>query len=361
MNSIFGTSGSTNEPKKSLFNGGQNPNDPSQWTGSPNFYTPQGNLTDKKSIFGQQKDLQGSNLASSQFGGQTRTPEINDPYYNQSQVKSRFGPQDDTRISTNQVFQNPMFGQQQITGQPLLNPNIKGNEKLSYSVTPNNLQPMGGYQLGDIPMSQSYTPQRPGTLSSTPNQYPQQQYQQGNLQMNPTVQRLAQSNVLIPPEMIQSQLAKQSVTLNVQMNRASVPNIQARESTIVKVDPFMQMSIGGQQAYFQNKRVVVTGASSGVGRAVAMWYSILVHFFLISRFLNAGAQVALVGRDLEPLILIGKQFPKQALVIRCDLTKDDQPYDMATTVLKEFGGVDILINAAGNKNMICYLHLRYPR
>lgn len=63
--------------------------------------------------------------------------------------------------------------------------------------------------------------------------------------------------------------------------------------------------------------------------------------------MNSGAQVALIGRDLEALINLGKQFPKQALVIKCDLSKDDQPYDMAATVLKEFKGIDILINAAG--------------
>ena len=63
--------------------------------------------------------------------------------------------------------------------------------------------------------------------------------------------------------------------------------------------------------------------------------------------MNSGARVALIGTDLEDLINTGKQFPKQALVIKCDLSADDQPYDMFNTVMHEFNGIDILVNAAG--------------
>ena len=52
-----------------------------------------------------------------------------------------------------------------------------------------------------------------------------------------------------------------------------------------------------------NKVVVITGASSGIGRTLAFWY------------LNNGAKVALVGRDIAELDNIGKNFPSQALVV----------------------------------------------
>ena len=55
--------------------------------------------------------------------------------------------------------------------------------------------------------------------------------------------------------------------------------------------------------YFLNKVVVITGASSGIGRSLAYWY------------LNNGARVALVGRVIEDLDIIGRSFPAQALVI----------------------------------------------
>jgi short-subunit dehydrogenase len=44
--------------------------------------------------------------------------------------------------------------------------------------------------------------------------------------------------------------------------------------------------------YFLNKRVVITGASSGIGQALAYWY------------LNNGAIVILVAKDEEALKLI---------------------------------------------------------
>jgi len=49
--------------------------------------------------------------------------------------------------------------------------------------------------------------------------------------------------------------------------------------------------------YFSDKCVLVTGASSGIGKACAIW------------LLNQGAKVALVGRDIDELRDIGCEFP----------------------------------------------------
>ena len=87
--------------------------------------------------------------------------------------------------------------------------------------------------------------------------------------------------------------------------------------------------------YFLHKKVLLTGASSGVGKALAYWY------------LNNGAKVALVGRDVEALKEIGSQFSGQVLVLLCDLAEDKAQYDMASAVVEKFGGLDILINCAG--------------
>ena len=87
--------------------------------------------------------------------------------------------------------------------------------------------------------------------------------------------------------------------------------------------------------YFSQKRVLITGASSGVGRACAFW------------LLNQGAKVALIGRDINELSEIGMAFPSQAIAVKCDLAVDREQYDMVVSVIKTFGGLDILINAAG--------------
>lgn len=55
----------------------------------------------------------------------------------------------------------------------------------------------------------------------------------------------------------------------------------------------------------------------------------------------------MVGRDIEELEKIGRQFPNQAVAIQCDLAIDRQQYDMVLSVVETFGGLDILINAAG--------------
>jgi NADP-dependent 3-hydroxy acid dehydrogenase YdfG len=50
-------------------------------------------------------------------------------------------------------------------------------------------------------------------------------------------------------------------------------------------------------SYFLGKCILITGASSGIGRTLAFWY------------LNNGARVALVGRDVAEMDKIAKQFP----------------------------------------------------
>ncbi len=86
---------------------------------------------------------------------------------------------------------------------------------------------------------------------------------------------------------------------------------------------------------FLNKIVLITGASSGVGKACALYY------------LNEGARVFLCGRDNVTLNEIGEKFPDQAITVKLDLTKDQHIYDLKSTVIENGGGLDIIINCAG--------------
>ena len=65
-----------------------------------------------------------------------------------------------------------------------------------------------------------------------------------------------------------------------------------------------------KEGYFLHKVVVITGASSGIGRSLSFWY------------LNNGARVALIGRDIRQLDIIAKQYPVQSLAIQAELTND---------------------------------------
>jgi NAD(P)-dependent dehydrogenase (short-subunit alcohol dehydrogenase family) len=88
----------------------------------------------------------------------------------------------------------------------------------------------------------------------------------------------------------------------------------------------------------KGKRILLTGASSGIGEAAA------------EKFARRGATVVVVARrkdlldDLADRILAAGG---DALAIDCDLSDLDGVDALAARVEKEIGGVDILINNAG--------------
>ena len=88
---------------------------------------------------------------------------------------------------------------------------------------------------------------------------------------------------------------------------------------------------------FLNKKILITGASSGIGKSVATY------------FLNSGATVVLVGKDTESLKTLSKNFPNHSTIITCDLTKDIEIYDLKSSTIERLGSIDYLINCAGIK------------
>lgn len=81
---------------------------------------------------------------------------------------------------------------------------------------------------------------------------------------------------------------------------------------------------------------LVTGASSGIGRATAI------------SLVQAGFRVALVARDRERLEALSEQLPAgQTLVLAQDLTAFDQYGDLVSTVEARLGPLTLLINNAG--------------
>ena len=84
----------------------------------------------------------------------------------------------------------------------------------------------------------------------------------------------------------------------------------------------------------QNKIAVVTGASSGIGRAISML------------FLHHGAVVAGVARSEEPLqTLAGNE--KNFHPFTADLTSEHDRSHCIHRVIAQLGGIDILVHAAG--------------
>lgn len=92
---------------------------------------------------------------------------------------------------------------------------------------------------------------------------------------------------------------------------------------------------GGNKRYFENKRCIVTGASSGIGRNTAEW------------LIKHGAKVAICGRNIEALHEIERMQPDKVLAIEADFAVDREQYQMVLSGIEFLGGLDILINAAG--------------
>ena len=85
------------------------------------------------------------------------------------------------------------------------------------------------------------------------------------------------------------------------------------------------------------RRAVVTGASRGIGRAVALGLA------------REGARVALVARDrdaLEQTAEAVRELGAEALVHPADTRDDDAVRAMVAAVVAAWGGVDVLVNAA---------------
>lgn len=86
------------------------------------------------------------------------------------------------------------------------------------------------------------------------------------------------------------------------------------------------------------KTCVVTGAGSGVGRAVAL------------ALLKENWRVALVGRRVAALketLALSPTSSNQALVCPCDIGEHEAVLRMSRQVVEQWGGLEVLVNAAG--------------
>jgi NADP-dependent 3-hydroxy acid dehydrogenase YdfG len=87
---------------------------------------------------------------------------------------------------------------------------------------------------------------------------------------------------------------------------------------------------------FSGKRVWLIGASSGIGEACAQ------------ALIKAGAQVALSSRRIERLnTLAALGNAEQSLVLPLDVTDDAQLKNSYQSILKAWGGVDLLLFVSG--------------
>ncbi|GEO03280.1 short chain dehydrogenase [Adhaeribacter aerolatus] len=88
----------------------------------------------------------------------------------------------------------------------------------------------------------------------------------------------------------------------------------------------------------KNKVVLITGATSGIGKALALTFG------------DAGATVVITGRNLQNLNQTAQELSRkgiQHLALQADVSQEQDCARLVTETIAQFGKLDILINNAG--------------
>ncbi len=85
---------------------------------------------------------------------------------------------------------------------------------------------------------------------------------------------------------------------------------------------------------FKNKKILITGASGGIGKA------------LVKKFFSLEGSIMGTGTKVEKLDLIKNEYPG-IKVKRFDMSEHSRIQEFIENVTLELGGLDILINNAG--------------
>ena len=89
----------------------------------------------------------------------------------------------------------------------------------------------------------------------------------------------------------------------------------------------------------KNKRAIITGASGGIGKAIALALA------------SEGANLAILGRNVEKLSQIAQEIEKfsgcKPVLLPGDITSAEYIDNTVKEAVNRLGGVDILINNAG--------------
>ncbi len=95
------------------------------------------------------------------------------------------------------------------------------------------------------------------------------------------------------------------------------------------------MSTQGSAGDFTGKRALVTGGTTGIGRATAE----LLH--------RAGARVAVTGQNAATLEAARQELPEDVLVLRSDARSIHDASALAATLGERFGSLDVVFLNAG--------------
>ena len=99
----------------------------------------------------------------------------------------------------------------------------------------------------------------------------------------------------------------------------------------------------------EGKTAIVTGSAVGVGRATALQ--------LAERGANVVINYSRSEDDAKAAVALVEQAGAKALLVRADVSHDDEVRDMAAQALDAFGSVDILVNNAATTAFVNFADL----
>jgi short-subunit dehydrogenase len=105
-----------------------------------------------------------------------------------------------------------------------------------------------------------------------------------------------------------------------------------------RTSPFSFRRRAGDEVKMQNKVVIITGGSSGIGKALAEVFG------------KAGGKIVITGRNYENLIRQSRELESmgiEVLAVKADASKEEDNGRMVEETVKKFGRIDVLINNAG--------------
>src|SRR5580693_3342340 len=88
----------------------------------------------------------------------------------------------------------------------------------------------------------------------------------------------------------------------------------------------------------RDRRVLITGASSGIGRCLA------------EQLAGCGARLVVAARSEDKLADLERELSSEsyeAIAVRADVTLEEDRRRLLDSVVDHFGGLDVLINNAG--------------
>lgn len=147
-----------------------------------------------------------------------------------------------------------------------------------------------------------------------------------------TPQRVAKVSSDAPPLRLARAEAK---SLAAQLTRRSAKGEALPRAFLVRDVGLFGIGDAPLSGELAGRLALVTGAGSGLGRSIALGLA------------RAGACVGLADVDLKGAEATAGEIGAAALPIRCDVTSETEVSRAVEAVLDRWGGLDILVNAAG--------------